>query len=409
MADTKEITLSAVEKDAVGEIANMCMGSAATALSTILGRTVAITTPEVTPSSWQTICDNLDTRYVCVKVPYSEGVDGSNVLLIDEADALSIANTMIGMGATELTELELSAIGEVTNQMIGASTTTLSNILNKMVDISPPEINLIDQDTALGTFEDDEFLNGGFIQIKFKLEIEGLVDSNMIQIFPSSFADVFVNTVEEEASAVDSGADADNESLETETSAVQEQPVAQAGMSEAASAPTAQAGVPVPPQAGAPIPPQPGAVPVQPGAVPPPMMDPNAYAAYMQSMMPGGGMPYPMFMPYPGQMPMESGMQNNVNVQSAQFNSFAPMSSDNASDIENIDLIMDVPLEVTVELGRTNKSISEILEFKPGTIVELNKVAGDPIDILVNGKLVAIGEVVVIDENFGIRIVDIIK
>ena len=93
------------------------------------------------------------------------------------------------------------------------------------------------------------------------------------------------------------------------------------------------------------------------------MMDPNAYAAYMQSMMPPGGMPYPMFMPYPGQMPFESGMQNNVNVQSAQFNSFAHTSSDNASDIENIDLIMDVPLEVTVELGRTNKSISEILEF----------------------------------------------
>jgi flagellar motor switch protein FliN/FliY len=105
----------------------------------------------------------------------------------------------------------------------------------------------------------------------------------------------------------------------------------------------------------------------------------------------------------------QSSMPNNVNVQSAQFNPFNAAVAMNNSDVENIDLIMDVPLEVTVELGRTNKSISEILEFKPGTIVELNKVAGDPIDILVNGKLVAIGEVVVIDENFGIRIVDIIK
>ena len=100
---------------------------------------------------------------------------------------------------------------------------------------------------------------------------------------------------------------------------------------------------------------------------------------------------------------------NNINVQQAQFASFVGGNPTPTPQPENIDLIMDVPLEVTVELGRTNKSISEILEFKPGTIVELNKATGSPIDVLVNGKLVARGEVVVIDENFGIRIVDIIK
>jgi len=76
---------------------------------------------------------------------------------------------------------------------------------------------------------------------------------------------------------------------------------------------------------------------------------------------------------------------------------------------ENIEIIMDVPLEVTVELGRTSRKIKDILELQPGSIVELNKLAGEPIDILVNGKFVAKGEVVVIDENFGIRITDIIN
>ena len=148
MESTKEYVLSDMEKDAVGEIANMCMGSAATALSTILGRTVAITTPEVMDSNWKEICTGKEPKYVCVKVGYTAGMIGSNVLLLDENDALSISNIMIGMDSTELTELELSAMGEVTNQMIGASTTTLSNILGEMVDISPPDINVINGDKA---------------------------------------------------------------------------------------------------------------------------------------------------------------------------------------------------------------------------------------------------------------------
>ncbi len=70
---------------------------------------------------------------------------------------------------------------------------------------------------------------------------------------------------------------------------------------------------------------------------------------------------------------------------------------------------MDVALEVTVELGRTKKSISEVLDFTPGTIIELDKVAGEPVEVLVNGKMVARGEVVVIEESFGVRITEIIK
>lgn len=98
-----------------------------------------------------------------------------------------------------------------------------------------------------------------------------------------------------------------------------------------------------------------------------------------------------------------------VNVQQAQFQNFSGAFNPAMFQQENIDLIMDVPLEVTVELGRTTKSIQEILDFAPGTIIELDKIAGEPIDVLVNGKYIAKGEVVVIEESFGVRITEIIK
>ncbi len=125
-------------------------------------------------------------------------------------------------------------------------------------------------------------------------------------------------------------------------------------------------------------------------------------------MMPQMGMPQMQMMP---QMMPQMGMpqmQPNMSIQPAQFQNFAgdfnPMQPQ-----ENIDLIKDVPLEVTVELGRTAKSISDILDFAPGTIIELDKIAGEPIDVLVNGKFVAKGEVVVIEESFGVRVTEIIK
>ena len=75
----------------------------------------------------------------------------------------------------------------------------------------------------------------------------------------------------------------------------------------------------------------------------------------------------------------------------------------------NIDLILDVPLQISVELGRTQKKIQDILELNSGSIIELDKLAGEPVDILVNGKIIAKGEVVVIDDNFGVRITDIVS
>ena len=110
-------------------------------------------------------------------------------------------------------------------------------------------------------------------------------------------------------------------------------------------------------------------------------------------------------------MPMGMPMmqpQDYANVQAAQFQSFSPDIT-TIPGAENIGLIQDVPLEVTVELGRTKRPISDILDFAPGTIIELDKIAGEPVDVLVNGKLVAKGEVVVIEESFGVRVTEIVK
>ena len=146
-------------------------------------------------------------------------------------------------------------------------------------------------------------------------------------------------------------------------------------------------------------------------------MPQGGYGMPPQMGMPQGGygMPPQMGMPQGGYgMPPQMGMPQggygmpNVNIQPAQFQNFAQGQGEMVS-AESIGLIRDVPLEVTVELGRTSKSISDILEFAPGTIIELDKIAGEPIDVLVNGKFVAKGEVVVIEESFGVRIMEIIK
>jgi len=129
----------------------------------------------------------------------------------------------------------------------------------------------------------------------------------------------------------------------------------------------------------------------------------------MQGMgMPMQGMGMPMQSMGMPMQTMQAPPMQNMNIQPAQFQNFTG-SYDGMGAQTNIDLIMDVPLEVTVELGRTKKAISDVLDFAPGTIIELDKIAGEPVDVLVNGKLVAKGEVVVIEESFGVRVTEIIK
>ena len=381
-----ESQLKAAEKDAIGEIANISMGSSATSLYSLVSRKVNITTPEVTLSNWDTIIEDYEKPCVFIQIKYTKGLDGSNILILKEKDVKVITDLMMGGDGTntdgELSEIHLSAISEAMNQMMGASATSLATMLGKMVDISPPEATLVDLMTIDGGQEVAPFLGGTFVKISFRMQIGDLVDSTIMQLYPCDFARFL-------CSSFLSG-----------------------GMNmESAAAPEPAAPAPAAPE------PAPAPMPQMPAqdmnmAMGNPMMgmpgqDMNMGGMYQQPYGNAGMMPPNYGMPQYG-MPMQQPVAPQMNIQPAQFQSFTG-GVPGAGAPANIDLIMDVALEVTVELGRARKSISEVLDFAPGTIIELDKVAGEPVEVLVNGKLVARGEVVVIEESFGVRITEIIK
>lgn len=357
----KEEVLTEKEKDTIGEIANISMGTAATTLFSLVNRKVEISTPVVSFANWSDICEAYEKPCVFIRIGYTVGLDGSNILVLKEHDVKVITDLMMGGDGTntdgELGELHLSAISEAMNQMMGSAATSMSSMLNKVIDISPPQADLIDLQETIDESVIDEFLAGEFVKIRFRLEIGDLVDSDIMQLYPIPFA---------------------KEMCESVTQNMEEDTNSTAGSK--SSAPEAQ---PAPQSQAA------------------PQMGQPAMGA---PMMGGQMMGQPMMAQ---QMPQMYGQQP-VNVQPAQFQAFTG-SVPVGYGPENIDLIKDVPLEVTVELGRTSKSIKEILDFAPGTIIELNRIAGEPIDVLVNGKYVAKGEVVIIEESYGIRITEIVK
>ncbi len=369
-AVSNEELLSDNEKDAIGEIANISMGTAATTLFSLVNRKVEISTPVVSFANWSDICEAYEKPCVFIRIGYTVGLDGSNILVLKEHDVKVITDLMMGGDGTntdgELGELHLSAISEAMNQMMGSAATSMSSMLNKVIDISPPQADLIDLQETIDESVIDEFLAGEFVKIRFRLEIGDLIDSDIMQLYPVPFA---------------------KEMCESVTKNMEEDTNATAGNKESDPKPQ----------------PAPQAAPQQtaPQQAAPQMGQPMMGAPMMGQPMMG--------QPMMGAQDMsQMYAQQPVNVQPAQFQAFSgnvPMGY----GPENIDLIMDVPLEVTVELGRTSKSIKEILDFTPGTIIELNRIAGEPIDVLVNGKYVAKGEVVIIEESYGIRITEIIK
>lgn len=367
--------LSATEKDAIGEVANISMGTSATTLYSLVNKKVDITTPIVNVARWQNVLDYYEKPCVFIHIKYTAGLDGHNILILKEHDVKVITDLMMGGDGTntdgELGELHLSAISEAMNQMMGSASTSLSQMLNHTIDISPPEATLVDlQEFRLGE-EIADFLAGDFVKVVFRMQIGDLVDSSILQLYPIDFAKTLVSTFLEGATQIE---------------------VTPVSQPESTSQPAPF----VPPTVEIPT------------ATPQMPQMPNMGMMGMQQMPQMtnmGMMGMPQMMPNPGMM-MQA--PEPVNYRPAQFQSFAPNVNAIAGN-ENINLIMDVPLQVTVELGRTSKSISEILEFSPGTIIELDKIAGEPVDVLVNGKFVAKGEVVVIEESFGIRVTEIIK
>lgn len=388
--ESGEELLSVMEKDAMGEISNISMGTAATTLSSLVNQKVDITTPTVVQASWPDLVEGYDDKScVLLQISYREGLNGNNIFVLEENDVKVIADLMMGGDGRgdmegELTELHLSAISEAMNQMMGSASTSLSSMLNMKIDISPPIAKAMDMNDVKDDESLAEFLNGDFVKISFKMTIGDLVDSAIMQLFPVEFCKTLCNKF-----------GVQNGDVEAPASTVEEAPAASQQPAATASEPQPQ---------------QPMQQSVQQQTMP---MGQDMYGMPMNVGQPMQGYGQPMMAPmqgmpmgYPQQMPMQP--MQNINVQQAQFQAFSPEIMA-MNQKENIDLIMDVPLEVTVELGRTRKSIQDILEFAPGTIIELNKIAGEPIDVLVNGKYVAKGEVVVIEESFGVRVTEIIK
>ena len=389
----KPEALSDTEKDAVGEISNISMGTAATTLSSLLNQKVNITTPRVEVADWDKLSRKYDRPCVMLQIRYKEGIDGNNVLILKERDVKIITDLMMGGTGNvddgeELTDLHLSAIGEAMNQMMGSAATSLSSMFNRKIDISPPIANIVETYNEMDETL-PQFLNDNFVIVAFKMQIGDLIDSEIMQLYPVDFAKELLTMF-----SIDQEEQADNSATSAEPT-----PAEQAAAPQQA-APQPQAGTA--PQQAAPQQPMPDMS--QQG-----MMQ----QGMMQQGMPMQGMPYGYGMPMQGMpygygMPMQQAPVKDVNVSPASFQPFQADVNPLVQQ-ENIDLIMDVPLEVTVELGRVSKSIKDILDFAPGTIVELNKIAGEAVDVLVNGKYVAKGEVVVIEENFGVRITEIIK
>ena len=344
-------TITDMERDALGELGNISMGGAATTLSVLLGRKVSITTPTVSISNMSQLKEKYPIPFLVVEVGYSIGIEGNNVLCIQAKDAAIIADLMMGNDGTnpdeELSEIHMSAVSESMNQMMGSVATSLSSMFNKKVDITPPVVTLVD----LGTEEVvSKLLDKAdpIVQASFRMEVDGLIDSEIMQLLPLDVAREMVDALMNQQPDVDN---------EEEAIAAAAAPPPAAPAAAPASAPAAAAAAPAS----------------------------NGYGA----------------------QPMQPHVASNVPVQSAQFTplSTVPVQVNDA----NIGLILDVPLQVNVELGRTKKSIKEILDLTKGSIVELDKLAGETVDIMVNGKYLAKGEVVVIDENFGVRITEIVS
>ncbi len=331
--------LSVIEQDTLGEMGNISFGSASTALSMLLNQKVDITTPSVSLIVRENLAIEFPEPNVAVNVKYTEGFEGENVLVIHESDAKIIADLMLGGDGTgvsdeTLNDIELSAIQEAMNQMMGSASTSMSTIFNKKVDISPPTIEKLNVKAGEGTdkIPKDEFL----VKVSFSLKVGELIDSKIMQILPIPFAKKMVSELLNPIAEEELKSEAEMEKMDkiSRDENVEAKPSAVSGE--------------------------------------------------------------------------RLNQVHSSSVQPAAFSDFS-QAEQPAAETNNLDLLLDIPLSVTVELGRTRQAIKDILNLSAGSIVELDKLAGEPVDILVNNKLIAKGEVVVIDENFGVRVTDIIS
>lgn len=368
-SDKEMYQLTEMEKDVIGEVMNISMGAAATAMSTILDKKVNITTPRIETLG----IDEFEFSYlepvIGVLIKYIEGIDGTNILLLREEDLKKILGHLLSMDPAEMVELDeisMSAICEIMNQMMGSSASALASFLGQVVNISPPEI----LDTTENVREMFSLTGDTLVSIKFDLSIEGLVDSEFISAMDPKLVK---EIVKRSLGASDVGEEAVEEpSAGTFSEAVQEAPAPAPAVPTVQSAP-AEAAV------------------AQVQAAPPPQV---------QSAPPESRAPA-----------IEQAPKQQVHATPYNYKPLGvdKVAADLGIDDNNLELIMTVPIQITVELGKTKKKIKDIAELTVGNIVELNRQAGDQVDVVANGRLIAKGDVVVVDDNYSVRITEIIK
>ena len=393
MANEKDanVEFSSYEIDAVGEILNISMGSAATAVSELLNAKVWITTPQVSVVKASDLnYDRLEPA-ICVKIVYVSGISGQNMMVLKQDDVQLILNQLMGNPLVvspdfEFDEMNISAVSEVMNQMMGASATALSDLLGISVDISTPTPYLIEQTNfcQLAELDPDETI----VAVTFNLSVDGVMNSEFMSVMSVELAKSLSGKMIEKFHGDEAKA---------------EPAPAPAAPAAAAPAPAAPAAAAQP----APTPaPQPAAqsAPAQ-GVAPQPAPGGYQYPPQGQPAYPGYGYQnqYAAYGAYPPPVPP-------VNIQNAQLHQFDAMDFGLPTDQQdNLKLLMGVPLEISVEIGTAKRKVKDILEFTQGTIIELERQAGAPVDVVVNGNLIARGDVVVIDDNFAVRITEIVK
>lgn len=322
-----EYILGDVDKDIIGEVGNISMSTAATTLSSILNRQVLITTPRVSWIPFKQIVEECSIPKVVADIEFKHGLDGNNLLMMDVTDASIIADLMMGGDGSNtkeiLGELELSAVAEAMNQMIGSASTSMATMFGTPVDIFPPDVSIWDSNESHDFKIFDNEAN--ICKIEFSLTVEGLIESEIMQIFSGESVQKIVSIMLGESN-----------------------------------------------------------------------MEPELTKQ-----------PTVLYTPAIEEAPLET-PKERVTIQKPAFPPLTP-TPDSIKTPRNLDLIMDVPLEFSVVLGKTKKTIRDVLSFGNGSVVELNKLADEPLEILVNGKLIAQGEVVIINENFGIRITNILS
>lgn len=433
--------------DAIGEIFNISLGSSATAVSNMLARRVDITTPTVSVVSAKDFTLGDLQPAIGVKIDYVAGLSGSNIMLLKRSDVRAIVDILMGTTTNdedfEINELNMSAICEVMNQMMGAASTAMSDFLSRMVNISTP------QAFEIGSLE--EFVNkyfpsnGMLVVVRFKFSIEDAVESEfmsalsmdlvheLLQGFGIEGPDVGMDDVQEPAAVAEPAVAAEPESSGDSGAPLSQEEIEKLLAKNFADEQAAQQEKTAQPQqpVAEPVTPQPQAAPQQPAPAqtpapqPAPQISPQqAVPQAMPQMTPEmqqqyGAMPYPpygMQMPYPPMYYMPPQQQQaapepkTIKTSKPAMPKFEEQATNlNEEQEGNLDLLMSVPVDVSVEIGRTRRRVKDILNYTKGSLVVLDRLAGDRADLYVNGKCIAKGDIVVVDDNFGLRIAEIIE